>query len=100
MPESRKRVFAKTVVRLDPCSYCFGPGGTLDHIKPKADGGTYGWTNLTSACKECNNARGKLKPLLFLGRLHGRLKLRRAHHNKHAELRFALADKLRAALCA
>lgn len=26
------------VLRRDPCSYCGGPGGTVDHIVPQAAG--------------------------------------------------------------
>jgi 5-methylcytosine-specific restriction endonuclease McrA len=42
----------------DPCSYCNGPGGTIDHIVPLADGGTNDWWNMTSACKSCNSSKG------------------------------------------
>lgn len=56
------------VIRRDPCSYCGGPGGTLDHIEPRARrargiGGVHSWTNFTGACGACNSsksARGML----------------------------------------
>lgn len=50
----------------DPCSYCFGSGGTIDHIIPVAMGGTNDWWNLTSACKSCNSSKGSENLLAFL----------------------------------
>lgn len=31
---------------------------TIDHVHPKSKGGDSSWTNLTTACKECNTAKG------------------------------------------
>lgn len=62
---------AKQYVALivtDPCSYCNGPGKTIDHITPVASGGGDNWDNLTSACHSCN-ARKRTTPLvLFLAK--------------------------------
>lgn len=31
---------------------------TLDHVSPRAHGGTTKWTNVTTACKDCNSGKG------------------------------------------
>lgn len=31
---------------------------TVEHLIPKAHGGTDAWSNIVMACKACNNARG------------------------------------------
>lgn len=36
------------------CHYCGGPAGTVDHVIPKAKGGTDHPTNLVAACARCN----------------------------------------------
>lgn len=57
---------AKTYAQLlltDPCSYCGGPAGEIDHIVPVTRQGTGDWDNLTSACRSCN-AQKNAKPLL------------------------------------
>lgn len=54
------------ILRLDPCSYCGGPGGQIDHVTPVFAGGRGDFSNLTSACKSCNPAKGKLPLLVFL----------------------------------
>jgi 5-methylcytosine-specific restriction endonuclease McrA len=58
------------ILRSDPCSYCGGAGGTVDHVVPRAAGGTNGWENLTSACQPCNSEK-HTRPLLsfMLGQL-------------------------------
>jgi 5-methylcytosine-specific restriction endonuclease McrA len=59
------------VVAGDPCSYCGGPGGEVDHVDPVSAGGVSDWTNLTGACRSCN-ARKNARPLLaFLLSDHG-----------------------------
>jgi len=52
-------------LRRDPCAYCGGPGGTLDHIVPTARGGADEWQNLTGACGYCNSQKAHT-PLLRL----------------------------------
>lgn len=54
------------VLLLDLCSYCGGPGGTIDHIVPVAKGGTNHWTNLTAACKSCNSSKHDRDMLHFI----------------------------------
>jgi len=53
-------------LRGDPCAYCGGPGGTLDHIEPTAEGGANRMANLTGACDRCNQAKGTTSLLAFL----------------------------------
>ncbi len=47
----------------DPCSYCGGPGGVIEHIQSSARGGGTGWMNLTAACASCN-ARKRSRTLV------------------------------------
>lgn len=51
------------MLRCDPCSYCGGPGGTIDHIDPRPvrKAGRRSWTNLTGACERCNRTKDKGK---------------------------------------
>ncbi len=54
----------KEILRADPCAYCFGAGGTVDHILPRPvlSGDERGhWTNLTAACVECNHQKDRGK---------------------------------------
>ena len=51
------------LVRLDPCSYCGGLGGEVDHIDAVTKDGTGDWMNLTGACRGCNAGKST-KPLL------------------------------------
>ncbi len=51
------------VLRRDPCSYCGGDGGVIDHIVPLAGGGDHAVANLAGACRSCN-ARKRTIPLL------------------------------------
>lgn len=53
-----------TVLRRDPCAYCGGPAGQVDHIEPVVGGGRNHWSNLTAACQPCNRAKWS-KPLLL-----------------------------------
>jgi 5-methylcytosine-specific restriction endonuclease McrA len=46
------------------CGYC-GRGDlplTIDHVIPKARGGSDDWENLVSACTICNNKKGDRTP--------------------------------------
>lgn len=44
------------------CRYCKAKGKgvrlTLDHVKPKCQGGKNSWTNLVTACSTCNHKKG------------------------------------------
>lgn len=59
---SAARRFAATY-RSDPCAYCNGPAGEVDHIVPLARGGEDTWENLTAACLPCNRSK-HARPLL------------------------------------
>lgn len=57
------------VLRADPCAYCGGPGGIVEHIVAVARGGGNGWENLTGACRSCNSTKGTASLLVGLLRL-------------------------------
>lgn len=63
--ESREYV---SVLLSDPCSYCNGPGGEVDHITPLSKSGTGGLDNLTAACRSCNARKNDQDLLAFLTR--------------------------------
>ena len=44
------------------CAYCGGVGTQIEHIIPKARGGTNRIDNLALACSHCNTAKGKFLP--------------------------------------
>lgn len=45
------------------CQYCgTGKDLTLDHLIPKSKGGKSSWTNLVTACKNCNTKKGDFLP--------------------------------------
>lgn len=64
-----------SAVRRDPCSYCGGTGGEVDHIVARSNGGPNEWQNYAAICRACNMAkwtytllgallRARLKPLI------------------------------------
>lgn len=68
--DSHREAWAR-VIRRDPCTYCGGPGGTLDHIEPRARrargvGGVHSWLNFTGACGTCNSSKGARGMLGYL----------------------------------
>lgn len=54
------------VLWRDPCAYCGGPGGTVDHITAVYCGGRAEPSNLTGACPRCNLDKGAMPLLGFL----------------------------------
>ena len=54
------------ILERDPCSYCGGPGGTIDHIVPISSGGDGEASNLTAACDLCNKSKQANSLLRFL----------------------------------
>lgn len=45
------------------CQYCgTNKDLTLDHLIPKSKGGKSTWTNLVTACKNCNARKGDFRP--------------------------------------
>jgi 5-methylcytosine-specific restriction endonuclease McrA len=66
VPYKRVVLTRRNILRRDlyKCTYC-GRGDlrlTIDHIVPKARGGTDSWDNLISACTVCNNKKGDHTP--------------------------------------
>ena len=47
----------KRKMRMEPCHYCGGEGGTLDHILPRSKGGRLSKENCVPACAPCNTHR-------------------------------------------
>lgn len=74
--DSRGRIPARTKLWLQKqetsharyfkyrCQYCGKTKRimTVDHVIPKAKGGTDAWSNLTCACKTCNDNKGDRTP--------------------------------------
>jgi hypothetical protein len=60
----------KLLLKRDPCAYCGGKGGTVDHIAPKWRGRKpkplQRWLNYTGSCPQCNERKGTLSLLFFL----------------------------------
>jgi 5-methylcytosine-specific restriction endonuclease McrA len=54
------------VLLADPCSYCGGPGGEIDHIDAWSLTADASWTNLTAACRTCNASKNATPLLRFL----------------------------------
>jgi hypothetical protein len=55
----------KTVIlRRDDfmCQYCGNRASTLDHVRPRCQGGTTSYKNLVAACLRCNNAKSGRTP--------------------------------------
>lgn len=62
-PHSRDKI------RKDPCAYCGETSHdlrTVDHVTPKASGGSNSLSNLVSSCSECNNEKGSMSLLEYL----------------------------------
>lgn len=66
VPYKKVVLTRKNILRRDSykCVYC-GRSDiplTVDHIVPKARGGTDSWENLVTACTICNNKKGDRTP--------------------------------------
>lgn len=55
-----------SIILDDPCVYCGGPSGTVDHIQPISKGGLGDWDNLAPACHSCNSGKCDRDLLQFL----------------------------------
>lgn len=57
---SRHNVFKRDGNR---CVYCGSRDNlTIDHVKPKSQGGRDSWDNLVAACQRCNAKKGSMTP--------------------------------------
>lgn len=59
-------VARREVLRRDShtCQYCGSTKKlTLDHVIPRAKGGTHTWENVVIACETCNHRKGNRTPL-------------------------------------
>ncbi len=64
------------ILRSDPCVWCGGEGGTIEHVTPRSEVGIRSvhdeglsrdnWQNLASACYECNQRRDRIPLLQYL----------------------------------
>lgn len=63
LPCSRRGVLARD---RETCQYCgVQPGRTqltVDHVKPRSQGGLTVWENVVTACRECNHRKGGRTP--------------------------------------
>jgi 5-methylcytosine-specific restriction endonuclease McrA len=69
------------------CSWCGwsldeGAPLTLDHLTPRADGGTNATTNLVTACRRCNSTRQDTPAAGFAERFGRNARAIRAHARK------------------
>jgi 5-methylcytosine-specific restriction endonuclease McrA len=51
---NRRAVFARDGGR---CQYCGAVAESIDHVVPRAKGGTHTWENVVAACRPCNTAK-------------------------------------------
>lgn len=56
----------RAVIKHDPCSYCGGPGGHVDHILARSQGGNGSVWNMAGACGSCNSSKHTVPLLAFL----------------------------------
>src|SRR5512138_2937075 len=61
-PRPRVKLTRREVFRRDnyTCQYCGRRDGglTVDHVKPRHQGGQHVWTNVVAACPACNHRKG------------------------------------------
>lgn len=62
----RLRIDYEAIIKNDPCVYCGGPGGEVEHVVPSSRGGSAEWDNLASACRSCNASKHASSLLVYL----------------------------------
>lgn len=73
MGAGQKRGKKRTIAARDGwcCHYCRRrltiDSATLDHVIPRAKGGTWNNTNLVLACRDCNKRKADMLPHVFVG---------------------------------
>jgi 5-methylcytosine-specific restriction endonuclease McrA len=60
------RHYDREMLRSDPCSYCGGEGGTVDHIEPRCRGGENDIVNYAGSCFKCNQDKKDVPLLSYL----------------------------------
>jgi len=64
LPHKKLAPSRQNIFRRDSycCQYCgrdlYKETATIDHITPRSKGGSSSWTNLVTACKDCNLYKG------------------------------------------
>lgn len=71
MPVQRVHFSRRTIYRRDGhlCQYCgdkVGTEGTIDHVRPKSQGGPTTWENCVLACLQCNSQKADRTPELAI----------------------------------
>jgi len=61
--DQRKRVLARDQYT---CVYCNGEATQVDHVIPRAKGGTHDLDNLVACCATCNSRKGSRSHASFL----------------------------------
>jgi 5-methylcytosine-specific restriction endonuclease McrA len=60
VPFTRANIYARD---NHECQYCGSTSDlTFDHVVPEAQGGAKNWTNIVTACLECNTRKGSRTP--------------------------------------
>jgi 5-methylcytosine-specific restriction endonuclease McrA len=59
VPLNRRAVFLRDANR---CQYCNRNAENIDHVIPKAQGGTHTWENVVASCRRCNTKKGGRTP--------------------------------------
>jgi 5-methylcytosine-specific restriction endonuclease McrA len=59
VPLNRRAVFMRDSNR---CQYCGRGAENIDHVIPKAQGGTHSWENVVASCRRCNTKKGGRTP--------------------------------------
>lgn len=59
VPLNRRSIFLRDDFT---CQYCSRPAENVDHVVPRAQGGTHTWDNVVAACRRCNTKKGGRTP--------------------------------------
>lgn len=65
-PFDREAMEYVRLIRHDPCVYCGGESGSVDHVDPVSVSRSSAWDNLAPACRSCNSSKGAKDLLGFL----------------------------------
>jgi len=60
---SRQNVYARDRYQCQYCTQYFSPSElTFDHVVPRSQGGLTSWTNIVTACGDCNRRKANRTP--------------------------------------